>query len=277
MGTDIHIPIPTDTPARQHIHSSHNTRSNPNPHQLTTSTHPQSSTAPGSQPTASASPQPTRVSRQVRIDASTPTPLPLPRSSELIPIQKFHPTSSFPIHPTPSDYQHDSQPVVPSPRDASWDETTGHNSIEVSSRVAPVVISPPSLPWNSDAKTNEGGSSTYYVGTILAQPKHMHPDRSPASASSNSLSTVPPERRDPGFLPPLRPHKPLLPGMYNRMVRYGYWNRRGDYLTTGKYIVYAPPDRMYPLELENYPHSMEGYKDHHGNFIKYDPTHKKLL
>jgi len=60
------------------------------------------------------------------------------------------------------------------------------------------------------------------------------------------------------------------------MVRYGYWNRRGDYLTTGKYIVYAPPDRMYPLELENYPHSMEGYKDHHGNFIKYDPTHKKL-
>jgi hypothetical protein len=59
-------------------------------------------------------------------------------------------------------------------------------------------------------------------------------------------------------------------------VRYGFWNRRGDYLTMDKYVVYAPQGRANPPELENYPAPTNGYLDHLGNFVKYDPTRKEL-
>jgi len=60
------------------------------------------------------------------------------------------------------------------------------------------------------------------------------------------------------------------------VVRYGFWNRRGDYLTLDKYVVYAPQGRTNPRELENYPAPTEGYLDHHGTFVKYDPMRKEL-
>jgi hypothetical protein len=63
-------------------------------------------------------------------------------------------------------------------------------------------------------------------------------------------------------------------GTYSRAVRYGFWNRRGDYLTAHDYVVYAPQGRADPPELESYP--TKGYVDHFGNFIKYDPTRKEL-
>jgi hypothetical protein len=59
-------------------------------------------------------------------------------------------------------------------------------------------------------------------------------------------------------------------------VRYGFWNRRGDYLTMDKYVVYAPHNRANPPELEGYPSPTEGYKDHYGQFIKYDPSRREL-
>jgi hypothetical protein len=43
-----------------------------------------------------------------------------------------------------------------------------------------------------------------------------------------------------------------------------------------KYIVYAPQGRANPPELENYPPPTEGYMDHYGNFIRYDPTRQEL-
>ena len=35
-------------------------------------------------------------------------------------------------------------------------------------------------------------------------------------------------------------------------------------------------ERANPRELENYPAPTDGYVDHHGNFVKYDPTRKEL-
>jgi hypothetical protein len=43
-----------------------------------------------------------------------------------------------------------------------------------------------------------------------------------------------------------------------------------------KYVVYAPRGRMNPPDLENYPVPTEGYMDHNGNFIKYDPMLREL-
>jgi len=43
-----------------------------------------------------------------------------------------------------------------------------------------------------------------------------------------------------------------------------------------KYVVRAPHGRTNPPDLESYPVPTEGYMDHYGNFIKYDPTRKEL-
>jgi hypothetical protein len=43
-----------------------------------------------------------------------------------------------------------------------------------------------------------------------------------------------------------------------------------------KYVVYAPHNRANPPELEGYPSPTEGYKDHYGHFVKYDPTRREL-
>jgi hypothetical protein len=43
-----------------------------------------------------------------------------------------------------------------------------------------------------------------------------------------------------------------------------------------KYVVRAPHGRTNPPDLVDYPVPTEGYMDHHGNFIKYDPTQKEL-
>ena len=124
---------------------------------------------------------------------------------------------------------------------------------------------------NNNSNRYSGGAYTPQ-GRSPASSTHTHR----SSSSSNPLPTPPQERRDPGFsLPPPQAPKPPR-GTYRRAVRYGFWNRRGDYLTMDKYVVYAPQGRANPPELENYPAPTNGYLDHHGNFVKYDPTRKEL-
>ncbi|KAH9974019.1 hypothetical protein BGW80DRAFT_1304835 [Lactifluus volemus] len=117
-----------------------------------------------------------------------------------------------------------------------------------------------------------GAPHTPQQGRSPASSTHTHR----SSASSNPLPTPPQERRDPGFsLPPPQMSKPPR-GTYGRTLRFGYWNRRGDYLTNDKYVVYAPPDRANPRELERYPAPTQGYMDHFGNFIPYDAKRQEL-
>ena len=150
----------------------------------------------------------------------------------------------------------------------------------------------PSDRRNLHHRTNSGphsgghphGGPVYGGGAYPVPGPYTPQGRSPASSthtyrsssSSNPLPTPPQERRDPGFsLPP--PQQPKPPrGTYRRAVRYGYWNRRGDYLTLDKYVVYAPHGHENPPDLEGYPLPTEGYKDHLGHFEKYDPTRREL-
>lgn len=121
-----------------------------------------------------------------------------------------------------------------------------------------------------------GGGGATYAGTPQGRSPASSTHTYRSSSSSNPLPTPPQERRDPGFsLPPPQQAKPPR-GAYHRTLRYGYWNRRGDYLTMDKYVVYAPHDRANPRELEGYPAPTEGYKDHYGNFVKYDPARCEL-
>ncbi|KAI9458876.1 hypothetical protein BJY52DRAFT_401196 [Lactarius psammicola] len=480
--------LPPTTVFSAHIRQ----RSNPNPHQSTTSTHTQPSTAPGSQSSTAPVPsQPTHgTQRSHFVVAPTPQRPGLPES--FTSVKQLRPTFSPAIVRTPNHYRHDSQPVVPSPRVAAWDEASAGVSTSANrhlSGAALMIPSPRVLPWNPQARANGGGSptpaprnnqssradssriydtssvrgrqvvqrsysipepprtaapvsrqnsmpvvpsdhhhhhpdahtrssstipnlpqfaeepgavlspligtvsessessasastvvvsrsppplfipprygrspspsprhrrsrttttsgpsspssssessdsdddhhsprhiyrsasgsrsqrSTYsrhsghsghsgnsgnsarssghyggaYPGAVppALQPPHTPQGRSPASsththrssASSNPLPTPPQERRDPGFsLPPPQQRRPP-PGTYCRTIRYGYWNRRGDHLTNDKYVVYAPPDRANPRELGDYPLPTEGYRDHYGNFIKYDAARREL-
>lgn len=62
-------------------------------------------------------------------------------------------------------------------------------------------------------------------------------------------------------------------------VRRGYWNRRGDHLiveNNRQYIVYAPRDRANPSELAKYPRPLDGFRDHYGKVVKYEPSIQEL-
>ncbi|KAI0827082.1 hypothetical protein BC628DRAFT_1418674 [Trametes gibbosa] len=62
---------------------------------------------------------------------------------------------------------------------------------------------------------------------------------------------------------------------HRRQVRHGFWNRRGDHLFVNdrqeRYIVYAPQHLANPEDLKHYPSPTDGWQDHLGNFMKYDP------
>ena len=55
----------------------------------------------------------------------------------------------------------------------------------------------------------------------------------------------------------------------SRHVRSGYWNRRGDHLTSTGYVVLCPPERSYPRDLADYPDTE--FRDHFGNTAKGTP------
>ena len=140
----------------------------------------------------------------------------------------------------------------------------------------------PHYQHNSNNNTNRysGSSGGGYPGPGAHTPQGRSPASSThtyqSSSSSNPLPTPPQERRDPGFsLPPTQQPEPPR-GTYSRQLRYGFWNRRGDYLTMDKYVVYAPPGHTNPPDLKGYPSPTDGYMDHYGNFLKYDPTRKEL-
>ena len=79
-----------------------------------------------------------------------------------------------------------------------------------------------------------------------------------------------------------------------RKVRHGYWNRRGDHLlvqpapnsnspsspTTAargpQFIVYAPRNLANPEELSHYPSPTEGWMNHRGHTLRYDPSVHEL-
>ncbi|KAF8189979.1 hypothetical protein K438DRAFT_2018907 [Mycena galopus ATCC 62051] len=83
----------------------------------------------------------------------------------------------------------------------------------------------------------------------------------------NPLPDPPQEvSRHAGITLPVQRTPPLS---YRVRLRKGMWNRRGDHLTVDSYVVYAPADRAYPLELRDYPAVLEGYRDHMGMNVPY--------
>ncbi|KAH9941229.1 uncharacterized protein BXZ73DRAFT_75188 [Epithele typhae] len=66
-----------------------------------------------------------------------------------------------------------------------------------------------------------------------------------------------------------------------RQVRMGFWNKRGDHLYFTeygeKYVVYAPRALANPSDLKDYPNPIEGWRNHRGETVKYDPNVPELI
>ncbi|KXN84111.1 hypothetical protein AN958_00436 [Leucoagaricus sp. SymC.cos] len=81
------------------------------------------------------------------------------------------------------------------------------------------------------------------------------------SSTSNTHSHFPPSST-PTPTPSSTSHK-SSPSSFTsksgpRCRRKGYWNRRGDHVTRDGYVVYCPPDMVYPRDLDDYPDGKDG-------------------
>jgi hypothetical protein len=111
----------------------------------------------------------------------------------------------------------------------------------------------------------------------LVPPK----DNMPYVPSRERYPTPHPRRENPLPAPPadIQRSSPSSqsrpPAHYSRKVRKGFWNKRGDHLTSDLHVVYAPPDKAYPTELAGYPDGKDGYLDaylnHHVPWIEERP------
>ncbi|PIL22317.1 hypothetical protein GSI_15005 [Ganoderma sinense ZZ0214-1] len=178
----------------------------------------------------------------------------------------------------------------------------------------PVVPSPVGSPPSNSMSTSPhyGTSSSHYSSSSSqgqqypSSSRSSYPSSSYSRTSPNANSTrsraASPLRHNPLPRPPVvSPYAESLTrggassasaaaaahqqssfhNQTKRTVRRGYWNRRGDYLyVTDKderFIVYAPPQLANPEELKQYPSPTDGWLDHHGDFVKYDPKVPELL
>ncbi|KAG1884345.1 hypothetical protein F4604DRAFT_1878736 [Suillus subluteus] len=91
----------------------------------------------------------------------------------------------------------------------------------------------------------------------------------PPDSDEESPESSPSRQRRPNPAASAPPHQSPEPAHYTRRVRKGFWNRRGDHLTSNMCVVYVPEDRAYPAELQHYPSETEGYKDQYGAFVPY--------
>ena len=97
---------------------------------------------------------------------------------------------------------------------------------------------------------------------------------SSAQRRDNPLPPPPVERANPEASRP--PVQEPSPPRYSRKVRIGFWNRRGDHLTSNSFVVYAPHHRAYPEELREYPDEREGYRDQFGAFVPWREERPEL-
>ena len=179
--------------------------------------------------------------------------------------------------PTPLDAIPETSPIPPSqppPPSASVPQSSRHVSPMSSRHVSPIApvheayVSPP----NSASIKHQ-----FYSTSAVSTPSRTSPPNSASmrhpprqsdyySTASGSSSAPPSASISP---------TPTRPSPRNRR-RKGFWNRRGDHLTSTGKIVYAPEDRAYPDELRNYPHERDGYRDEFGIFIGYLESRTEL-
>jgi hypothetical protein len=178
-----------------------------------------------------------------------------------------------------------SLPTQPSPSSSS-SSMTGVSSFvdEPSSMLSPLMLGATPKPGTRSVSRHYsvpviGGSSLSAIPETSPSPASLSSLRpssrhtSPAATSHERHVTPPSHLSNPLPAPPAEirhsnpsPQQKSPPKNYRERFRKGFWNRRGDHLTLGGFIVYAPPSKANPDELRNYPTENEGFRDHLGTF-----------
>jgi hypothetical protein len=138
---------------------------------------------------------------------TAPTPQRPGRSESYTSVKQLRPTFSPAIVRTPNHYRFDSQPVVPSPRVAPWDDPNSNTSSagvstsankHLSGALQGVVPSPRVLPWNAHTRENDGGSPTpapRHPRASRTEPSRMYETSSrPTQSVQRSYSIPEPPR-----------------------------------------------------------------------------------
>lgn len=126
----------------------------------------------------------------------------------------------------------------------------------------------PQMPTRSRTLTAipEASSSREKGRSYARKEEHFEPLSPPPGDSiyaprqpSRSRATPHPRRENPLPSPPADIQRttpgrqePKPPGT-RYQCRKGFWNRRGDHLTSDSFVVYAPEGKQYPTELREYP------------------------
>lgn len=146
--------------------------------------------------------------------------------------------------------------------------------------------------YSSQSHARSGSASVPHASTTNGHSPSGYSSRSGGSSSSSRQTHSSSGSGNPLPAPPQPvsiPRTPRTPhtvsasssaqahGDANRRhMRKGFWNRRGDHLTGDLQVVYAPAHRVNPPDLQMYPSPTEGYLDHQGVFLQYDPNRPEL-
>lgn len=137
-----------------------------------------------------------------------------------------------------------------------------HGSLERSRTDPPVGRSQTlsAIPESSSSRRRD-------VGFVPMRHSSDDPTYAPLQSSRSRNSTPHPRRENPLPAPPVDSQRSTpsrqgrAPVNYSKKIRKGFWNRRGDHLTSDMHIVYAPEGKTYPTELSQYPDGRNGYYD----------------
>ncbi|KAG6332029.1 hypothetical protein ID866_7062 [Astraeus odoratus] len=164
----------------------------------------------------------------------------------------------------------------PSPRHADYRSSShsGRRSPDISPRNYDPRLSSHSGGSDPSPRHHDTRRSPYSnrPSPRSSDPSPQHRDLRPspyasAAAARRENPLPPPPMERPSLAASQPPQQEPPPASWSHRVRLGFWNRRGDHLTSNMFVVYAPEGRAYPSELRDYPSEAEGYKDHHGTMI----------
>lgn len=143
---------------------------------------------------------------------------------------------------------------------------------QIRSRTDPPLVRANTLSTIPESSSSHsGGSRSMDIGLAPLSAPQDNAVLVPLQPTRSRHPTPHPRRENPLPPPPVDIQRSVPspqsqpPAHYSRKVRKGFWNRRGDYLTSDMHIVYAPPGKTYPAELARYPDGKEGYYDAHLN------------
>ncbi|VDC03563.1 unnamed protein product [Peniophora sp. CBMAI 1063] len=156
------------------------------------------------------------------------------------------------------------QPSKPLPRPSPLIPTRRNISSGIAARIASLQLQSLQHTGSTPSMAQSSDESPTVISSSATQELAVLPTKRPASMVIKLTSED---------LTPSTSNAST--SSYSTRTRRGYWNRRGDHLTSEGYIIRAPSGRTYPSELDSYPEGDGHFRNHRGKEAK-DPRYREL-